>query len=185
VAFVAVIDANVLWSAALRDTLVRAALAGLYRPVWSEEILAEAERSLKRERPDLDPARLERTFQLLRAALPEACVDGYQTLTPTMRNDPKDRHVLAAAVYAGAETIVTFNLRDFPPEACAPFNIEAQHPDEFLCHLWDLSRETMAAVLHRQAEPLRDPPRTPHELVEQLGELVPGFAQISLTSGLL
>ena len=71
-AFVAVIDANVLWSAALRDTLVRAALADLYRPVWTDEILAEMLRNLKRKRPELNPARLDRTVDLLRAEVPDA-----------------------------------------------------------------------------------------------------------------
>ena len=83
-AFVAVIDANVLWSAALRDTLVRAALADLYRPLWTDEILAEMLRNLKRKRPDLNPARLDRTVDLLRAEVPDALVDGYQGLVPTM-----------------------------------------------------------------------------------------------------
>src|SRR4051794_26768871 len=137
-AFVAVLDANVLWSAALRDTLVRAALADLYRPVWSEEILAEMLRNLKRKRPNLNPARLDRMVHLLRAEIPDALVDGYQGLVPTMTNDPGDRHVLAAAVHAGAEVIVTFNGRHFPAAACEPYNVEAQHPDKFLSHLWDL-----------------------------------------------
>lgn len=30
-----------------------------------------------------------------------------------MTNEPKDRHVLATAVGANAEVMVTFNLRDF------------------------------------------------------------------------
>ena len=33
--------------------------------------------------------------------------------------------------------IVTANLRDFPTEALAEFEIDAQHPDEFVLHLLD------------------------------------------------
>ena len=33
--------------------------------------------------------------------------------------DPGDCHVLAAAIQADAEVIVTFNLRDFPPGVMA------------------------------------------------------------------
>jgi predicted nucleic acid-binding protein len=184
-AFVALIDANVLYGAALRDTVVRAALADLYRPAWSADILAEMVHSIRRERPDLAPERIERTAPLMRDWLPEALVDGYQALASTMTNDPGDRHVLAAAVRAGAHVIVTFNLRHFPPEACEPYGIEAQHPDEFLCHLWDLSPETMAMVLQRQALPLRDPPKTPAEVVRDMAAQVPDFATMALASGLL
>lgn len=41
-----VIDACVLVQAPVRDTLLRAAALGLYRPLWSEETLAEVERTL-------------------------------------------------------------------------------------------------------------------------------------------
>jgi hypothetical protein len=38
---------------------------------------------------------------------PEAEVDGYQDLVDQMTNHPKDRHVLAAAVAARADFIVS------------------------------------------------------------------------------
>lgn len=43
--FRVVLDANVLFPFALRDTLLRAAALGMYQVHWSEEILAEANRS--------------------------------------------------------------------------------------------------------------------------------------------
>jgi predicted nucleic acid-binding protein len=48
----------------------------------------------------------------MRTSFPDASVTGHETLIDGMRNDPKDRHVLAAAVRGNAEVIVTFNLRD-------------------------------------------------------------------------
>jgi hypothetical protein len=42
------------------------------------------------------------------------------------------------------DALVTINLRDFPPEAVAPFGIEAQHPDEFILHLLDLAPGVVA-----------------------------------------
>jgi hypothetical protein len=44
----AVLDANVLLMAGPRDTLLRAAEDGLFRPYWSAEILDESERNLAR-----------------------------------------------------------------------------------------------------------------------------------------
>ena len=49
-----------------------------------------------------------------------------------MTNDPKDQHVLAAAVRADAAVIVTANLGDFPASALQPYDITAVHPDDFL-----------------------------------------------------
>ena len=48
--------------------------------------------------------------------------------------DPNDRHVLAAAIVGRCDVIVTQNLKDFPEAALAHFEIEAQHPDEFICN---------------------------------------------------
>lgn len=70
------------------------------------------------------------------SAFPEAAVTDYEHLIEAMRNDPKDRHVTAAAVKAGAQLVVTENIRDF---LAMPDGIEAQPADEFLCSLFDLN----------------------------------------------
>lgn len=49
----------------------------------------------------------------MRNAFPGAAVGGWEALVEEMDNDPEDRHVAAAAVAAGADTIVTLNLSDF------------------------------------------------------------------------
>ena len=91
-----------------------------------------------------------------------------------MRNDPKDRHVLAAAVHVGAQTLVTHNLRDFRGEHL-PSDLQAQDPDTFLQHLFDQNHPVMLEVLHAQAAALRRPPRSFAELPEGLAKSVPGF----------
>ena len=93
----------------------RVALTGLVRARWSDAILDEWERSVLRLRSDVDPAALRRTRELIIAAVPDSVVGDFAALIPGIDlPDPDDRHVLAAAVRAGAQAIVTFNLKDFP-----------------------------------------------------------------------
>lgn len=181
----ALVDANVLYSAALRDLLLRAAEADLYRPHWTDAILAELARNLTANRPDLDPARIKRTVSLMNARFPEATVRGYADLQPQMTNHPGDRHVLAAAVRVGAQVIVTFNTRHFPEGALTPYNIEAHTPDQFLTDLWSLDHGAMAAVIRQQGADLRTP-RTPQDVLHNLARQgAPRFARTALASGLL
>ena len=139
---VAVYDANVLYLAQLRDLLMRLAVADLVRAHWSDAIHDEWIRNLLDNRDDLTRAQLERTRELMENALPGASVSGYQHREPNLTlPDPDDRHVLAAAVHAGAEWIVTFNLRDFPASVLDAYGIEAVDPDSFI-----------AMLLHRSPE---------------------------------
>ena len=58
---------------------------------------------------------------------------------------PDDCHVLAAALAAEAQTILTMNLRDFPDSALGPHGVTAVHPDSFLCGLYDEDPELLRA----------------------------------------
>lgn len=96
---------------------------------------------------------------------------------PAMTNHPKDRHVLAAAVVAHAETVVTTNLRDFAPTDCDPWGITAVHPDEFLMILQAKRPSVMLQVLTEQALDLKNPPWSLEELLGSLVKQVPGFVE--------
>jgi hypothetical protein len=61
VPFVVLYDANVLYPSTLRDLLLRIAQSGLVQAKWTEQILDETFGALRRERPELDQARLDRT----------------------------------------------------------------------------------------------------------------------------
>ena len=67
-----------------------------------------------------------------------------------MTNHPKDRHVLAAAVAAGADSIITCNLRDFRREACQPHGVVAEHPDDVLLDMWSREYDVLTRVLAEQ-----------------------------------
>jgi len=168
-AFKVVLDANVLYPASLRDTLLRLAERKLYELVWTERILDEASRNLVVNQR-ADPAQAARLKAAMRRAFPEALVDrdAVDAIEPIMTNHPGDRHVLAAAVVAGAEGIVTFNARHFSNEALAPFRTQRIDPDDFLCALLDIDRGTVADALIEQASHLRRPPLTPRQLLAYL-----------------
>lgn len=183
--FIALLDANALWPISICDVLLRAAEAGLYHPKWSKAILDELVNSLIRERPDLDPERIKARVEDMRGTFPEAMVSGYEGLIPTMLNDPRDRHVLAAAVRANAAVIVTDNVGDFPSAACEPYEIEVQTADKFLCDLWHLDPKVMAHGLRDAAADLKNPPKTSEEVTATLGRRCPTFARTVLESGFL
>ncbi|MDR3525602.1 MAG: PIN domain-containing protein [Acetobacteraceae bacterium] len=129
---VAVLDANVLYPAPLRDLLLQLAFSGLFQARWSADIDDEWQRNLLIARPEL-AEQIALTRAAMHRAMPDALVTGYEArVTDIALPDPDDRHVLAAAITAEANVIVTFNLKDFPPAALAPYGVEAQHPDAFL-----------------------------------------------------
>lgn len=160
-AFTALLDANVLYSAPLRDLLLRLAVTDLFRAKWSADIHAEWMRNLAAARHDIPWARIESLRSQMDSHVRDALVDGYAPLISSLTlPDPDDRHVLAAAIHGRVDLIVTCNLRDFPPAALAPFGIEAQHPDEFLCHQYDLAPDLVCAVVRELRGSLKKPPLT-------------------------
>ena len=104
----------------------------------------------------------------------EAWVEGYEDLIPSMNNHEKDRHVLAAAVRSGAETIVTYNLKDFPPSSLAPYSISTQGPSSFLRNLYELDPDAVLHTLEQQAAAID---KCFDYLLDRLRVNVPGFIQ--------
>jgi predicted nucleic acid-binding protein len=173
------LDANVLYPFTLRDTLLRCAESDLYQPFWSEQVLDEAIRNLIKS-GRMDEQKAAHLTAQMRLTFPEAFVENYGDLIPAMRNDPKDRHVAAAAVKAGARVIVTFNLSDFKN---LPGGFEAQSPDEFLCHLHDLDPNLMLDIIRQQAADMIRSPRLPTEIAAALAKQTPEFGA-ALLAGL-
>jgi predicted nucleic acid-binding protein len=124
------LDACVLVPYQLADLLLRFADVELFEPLWSDELLAEVERNVVKL--GIEPDKAARRIAQMASAFPNATVTGFEHLVSAMTNDPKDRHVAAAAVRGGAALIVTANTRDFPPEALAGYDIDVVHPDDFL-----------------------------------------------------
>lgn len=165
---VALLDANVLYPARLRDLFIRLAIAGLYQARWSQHILDECFDNLREHRPDLNDAQLSRTRRLMAIALPDAIVTGYESRIPEHDlPDPDDRHVLAAALMANATHLVTANLADFPPDRIPPGPLLVS-PDEFILELTEDDPDAAVEVVEAQAADLRNPPMTTGELLDGL-----------------
>jgi predicted nucleic acid-binding protein len=181
VLFSALLDANVPFPNALRDTLLRLAATGLYRPLWSDRTLAEVRNAILRERRDVDPARFDRTLDLMRTHFPDATVRDFDHLEAAMVTHLKDRHVLAAAVAGRADALVTFNLRDFPAAGLRPHRVEAIHPDEFLVNTFELSPQLVVRAVVDQAEATGRhgyPALSLDEVLDRLAKCgAPGFAR--------
>lgn len=156
----------------LADTLLRlAAEPRLYLPRWTDHIMAEVSRNLQ-ENFGLTVEQAAYRESEIRKHFGEAWVEGYEDLIPAMTNHEKDRHVLAAAVRCGAETIVTYNVKDFPRSALAPYSVTAQGPSTFLKNVYELDRDVVLQALKEQAADIHKPFE---HLLERLRVSVPGF----------
>ena len=165
----AIIDACVLYSAPIRDLVVRLAQAQLVRARWTAEIHDEWMRNALNNNPHINKIRPDRTKSLMDEAVRDCLVTGYEGLIDSLiLPDRDDRHILAAAIQGGAAVIVTFNLADFPADEVARHNIVALHPDEFLFDLFDSAVDDFCMAAHHQREGLKNPPKNVEEFLATL-----------------
>jgi predicted nucleic acid-binding protein len=158
----------------LCDLLLRAASAGLFRLVWSDEILAEVERAMV-EAGLTSPVKASRRVDEMRTHFPEAIVGDYDDLVANLTTHPEDRHVLAAAIKGQARTIVTANLKDFPPDSVRPYRISVRSPDAFLCEMFECTPNDLAEIVRRQAQALNSPPIPVERLLGGIAKHAPDF----------
>jgi hypothetical protein len=111
-------------------------------------------------------------------AFPDASVSGFKHLLSTMPEMGEDAHVLAAALFAQADVIVTDNIKDFPPHVAPRFQIAVKTADAFLVRQWWLDPRLVVAVLVEQSEGTRRPHIAPPRLLEALSRVAPEFARL-------
>jgi predicted nucleic acid-binding protein len=175
-AFAAFYDANVLIPHEIRDILMISAHTRLHSVYWSEDVFAEWLRNAGAKK--LAPVETVLRFQAnLNEMYPDALITRvrYSALIESMTNDEKDRHVLAAAVIAEAEVLVTRNIDDFPRESVEKYNIEVQTPDQFVRHQAEFSppryMESFLARAERRNQlsiARGEGPLSPYEIAEFL-----------------
>lgn len=171
-------DACVLMPMPICDTLLRTAEEpSFFRITWSEQILNEVRHGLESPKFGYSAEQVDRRIRAMNAAFPEALTVVPSDLIGGMLGlpDPNDRHVVALAIHAHANTIVTDNVRDFPVEALSPHNLTVLSADEFLVHQYHLDPQIMLEKLDRQAAGIR---RQRSEILLLLRNSAPRFCQL-------
>lgn len=148
----AVLDACVLVPVSLCDLLLRLAEEpAMYRPLWSDQILTEMTKTM---RTKLHRSATEVAYrrQKMNEAFPEAMVPVPSELLRSVEciPDENDRHVLAAAIMARANTIVTQNTKHFPKACLEKFGVLCQTADDFLIHQYHLCPQLILDKLDDQ-----------------------------------
>lgn len=169
-----VVDANVLYSIELTDLLLTFAAHRLVRVHWSPTILDEVRRNLAK-RVDLTPDAIAYRIDRMNLAVPAALDEAPETLVAAMPITEHDRHVLALAVHVEADSIITFNLRDFPADACEPHGIEVVDPDSFAVAIVEIDPARVQAALADVARRRNRPAMTVHEILDRLAAVLPTF----------
>ena len=167
----AVLDACVLFRGGVRDFLLWVAEAGAFSPVWSDTIHEEWMRS-RRDKFGDPMSRLNYAREEMEKAFPGANFDPDPvTLSTVSLPDTNDIHVVAAAIAAGAKSIVTYNMRHFPDLVLTPLGLGVETPDEFCVRLFHEARTEVieGARLHRAS--LRRPSYDPSSYLHHLASL--------------
>ena len=167
--YTALLNANVLYPAPMRDLFMQLAVTDLFNAKWTADIHREWIEALLRNEPHRDRAALERTRDYMNRATRDCLVTGYELLISTLDlPDPNDRHVLAAAIVGRCDVIVTTNTRDFPEAELASYGLEAQHPDEFLANHLSLAPGVFCAAVGKVRARLKNPPYAADEYLATL-----------------
>ena len=152
-----VLDACVLYPTVMREVLLAVAKQGLFVPIWSARLLEEWARAAARHGPEAE-ALARGDIARACAAFPEALRATPEGLTARLwLPDPADVHVLAVAIAASADAIITLNAKDFPRNILAEEGLERRDPDQLLMALLEAHPEEVRAAaeeVRREAERL-------------------------------
>ena len=166
--FSVMLDACVLYPAPMRDALLRLAATNLFKAYWTDQIHEEWINALLRQ-GKYSRETLEKTRDLMDRHVPDAKVTGYENLIEGIElPDLDDRHVLAAAIKCKADAIVTSNLKDFPEELLAAYQIEIIPPDDFIYYQIDMAPPICCTAFREQRMALNKPPMTVDEFLTNL-----------------
>lgn len=156
---VAVIDACVLAGVLRRDLILTLGYTRLFLPKWSARILDEMQSAIMKITNG--EADVVQQRAIIEESFSNALISNFEHLQDGLTlPDPNDRHVLAAAIAASADCIVTDNLKDFPQEALERHCLYAVSSDQFVAKLIEQnipkSMDAMKDMRERKSRPAYD-----------------------------
>ncbi len=171
-AFRVLYDANAIFGALQRSILVRVGVAQTrfnLRVLLTERILEEMIEHVSARYPDFAMEQGRGLKAAMVDAIPDCQITGYEhAIDAAEIADPDDRHVLAAAIHADVQVIVTDD-RDFSPAVLQSHGIDRQSSHDFLTDLFDLNPAAMHRVLVDEASARSVLPGEVIDLLEQRG----------------
>lgn len=114
---------------ASRAMLVMAEI-GLFKLIVSRQVLAECERNLRKKLPRTLPIFAELLTAIELEIVPDPSLAESQKWEPII--EAKDAPILAAAIEAKAERLLSLNTKDFTAEVARQSGLIIQTPDEFI-----------------------------------------------------
>lgn len=163
----AFLDANVLRGQLTTDVLLTLAYDERFDARWSQGVLDEVRRNRP---PGLPEASIDRRLATMNKAFPRAMVSGHDHLMPDMRADPKDQHVLAAAVHSESDVLVTENIKDFDPPKSGPHAMQIERTSDFLNRLLDDQPEEVVAAMNEMISRTSREPNSMSALIDKMAE---------------
>lgn len=129
--------------------MLRAKFEGSFQTHSTEDVIAEASRSWRRQRPDMNGEAVYKRIALIRRNLDEILPD-YQGDIPFSGRDKHDRHVHSAATACRADLLLTnddpTDITTTPDNEC----YEIIRPDQFFLLLADSAPEAIRKVACEQ-----------------------------------
>ena len=166
VRFTCVLETNVIYPVNIRDLLLWFAHYDLFTVKWSNGICEEWIKVM-REKGISEPE-ITKRIQRMSDAFPDALVENYEVLIEGLvLPDKDDRHVLAAAIKANANLIVTNNLKDFPIEELGKYGLEAKSADDFLTDIIDLNHTRSLEAFKELVANRRSPELDAYQVLDQ------------------
>ncbi|NOD77264.1 MULTISPECIES: RSP_2648 family PIN domain-containing protein [unclassified Ruegeria] len=142
----AVLDTCVIYPTVMREMLLGAARLGHFTPIWSARILEEWARAARKLGPTGE-AQARAEIALTQANWPDAERAPNEGLQNRLwLPDAADIHVLATAIAASADVIVTVNAKDFPRNILAEEGLDRVDPDSLLHGFWQADATGMNAL---------------------------------------